>query len=486
MRVSTKTGEAVDDSPERDTDGDSDGDSERRSITRRLARPLEGLYDRLEHRIAERLAPFPYGPALAKLLVITPLIFLALRQVDVLPKSEALIGGLVALYFVADVLASLVARGREESSKLGRVLDRAADYPLLVVVAWFSRDAVAEPLLLAKLGVDLLLIVLYVFGRGSSETRLRSVAGYATIVVLLLVSQAWAPKALTPRVAEYVLVASIVLSSTAVLLHLGFLQKRFIADALSAANLLCGVFSMVFASRGRFDVCLLFVLLGAAFDGFDGAAARRWGGTRIGVYSDDVADGVNYGIAPGVALYYALGAGPTSAAIGLFYAVFTISRLVFFTLEKSSADPNYFRGVPSPVGGITTIASIVVFEDHPELIGLMVGIAVAQMVSFSTNYRHLGRAVGGWVSRRRRSRGDRSGRRALFGAPVYVLVLLLGIRMIGLKGATSIILVANLVYGFVPTVLAFRRALSLRASLGEGEGEGEGDEEQSAPDPDRL
>ena len=110
MQVWTKTGKAVDDSPER-------------------------------HALVQ------YGPALAKLLVITPLIFLALRQVDVLPKSEALIGGLVALYFVADVLASLVARGRGASSKLGRVLDRAADYPLLVVVAWFSRDAVAEPLL---------------------------------------------------------------------------------------------------------------------------------------------------------------------------------------------------------------------------------------------------------------------------------------------------------------------------------------------------
>jgi CDP-diacylglycerol--serine O-phosphatidyltransferase len=271
---------------------------------------------------------------------------------------------------------------------------------------------------------------------------------------------------------EYLLWASIAFSSTVVLYNLDLLQKRFIADALSAANLLCGAFSILFASRGRFEVSLLFVLLGAAFDGFDGAAARRWGGTRFGVYSDDIADGCNYGIAPGCALYFALGGWP-GIAIGVFYASFTISRLVFFTVSKSSADPNYFRGVPSPVGGIITMASIVVFAGHPELIGLMVGIAVAQMTSFATNYRHMGRALGGWVGRRRRRAGARSRRRALVGAPVYMLVLLLGVRAIGLRGATAIILVANLVYGFLPTVLAFRRALQLRAKVAGGGDDGE-------------
>ncbi len=44
--------------------------------------------------------------------------------------------------------------------------------------------------------------------------------------------------------------------------------------------------------------------MGCLFDGFDGAAARKWGGTRFGVYSDDIADGVNYGIAPGFALFF--------------------------------------------------------------------------------------------------------------------------------------------------------------------------------------
>jgi CDP-diacylglycerol--serine O-phosphatidyltransferase len=419
----------------------------------------------LEHRIAGRLSVHPNVLAWAKLLIVAPLMFLALRQIDVLPKSEALVGGLFVVFFVLDYLDGVVARERGLASGFGRVLDRLTDYPLLVVVSWFCLDLLPVWLVLTKLGVDLLLLVLYVLGRGTTENRLRTAMSYATVLGLLLLSQGWAPRIISPRTVEYLLWASIALSSTVVLYNLDLLQKRFIADALSAANLLCGVFSILFASRGRFEVSLLFVLVGAAFDGFDGAAARRWGGTRFGVYSDDVADGVNYGIAPAFALYFALGGWP-GAAIGVLYAVFTISRLVFFTLEKSSADPNYFRGVPSPVGGIITMSSIVVFRDHPELIGLMVGIAAAQMTSFSTHYRHLGRALGGWVSRRRRDRGGRSRRRAMFGAPVYVVILLLGVRALGVQGATAIILVGNLVYGFLPTALAFTRALSLLRRVG--------------------
>ena len=65
-------------------------------------------------------------------------------------------------------------------------------------------------------------------------------------------------------------------------------------------NALCGVASIYFATQGRIETSLLLLLVGAAFDGLDGAAARKWGGTRFGVYSDDIADGINYAIAPGV------------------------------------------------------------------------------------------------------------------------------------------------------------------------------------------
>ncbi len=52
------------------------------------------------------------------------------------------------------------------------------------------------------------------------------------------------------------------------------LQKRYLADALSGANLVCGLLGMLAAAHDRLEVSLLFLLAGAAFDGLDGAAAR--------------------------------------------------------------------------------------------------------------------------------------------------------------------------------------------------------------------
>lgn len=418
----------------------------------------------LEQRLTERLLRVPAIVPAIKLVVVVPLLALVLRQVRVLPANAALVGGLLVAFFVLDYLHGLVARGRPVRTRWHRAIDGLTDLPLLLVVVPFVVALLPVPLLSAKIAVELLLLLLYVVGRDAAGSRLGNAVSYASVLAVFGLSQGWAPRVITPLTAEAALWTSTVLSGIVALYALGLLQKRFIADALSAANLLCGGFAIWFSTQQRFEIGLLFVLLGAAFDGFDGAAARRFGGTRIGVYSDDVADGVNYGVAPAVALYYLLG-GLSGALLGVFYGLFVVSRLVFFTLMKSASDPNYFRGVPSPVGGLTTMSSIVVFREQPAIVGLMVGIACAQMVAFSTDYRHLGRAVGGWVSVRRRRRGGRARRRALFGATAYILVLLLGIRLFALEAAVGFILVANLAYGFLPSVLAFRRAIELRREL---------------------
>ncbi|MBV1858768.1 MAG: hypothetical protein KUG77_10180, partial [Nannocystaceae bacterium] len=88
---------------------------------------------------------------------------------------------------------------------------------------------------------------------------------------------------------------------------------------------------------------------------------------------------------------------------------------------------------------------------EPGALGLMIGIACAQMVSFSTHYRHLGRAIA-------------KHRKALVGAPLYLVVLLMGLKLGGPRGAAAVILTGNLAYGFLPMVLAFARVFSIRRS----------------------
>jgi CDP-diacylglycerol--serine O-phosphatidyltransferase len=401
--------------------------------------------------VGRSIAVNPMVFSAIKFIVVTPLLIAALLPVAVLPSTRSVVLALLVAFLLLDYLDAVVARHREVESKAARVLDRVTDYPLLIAVAYFAVPLVDERLLVAKVALDFALLWLYVLGRGRTDNRLRASISYAALIALLFAVQGWGGRVLTSQTIEYLLWANIAYSATTAAFYLGLLQKRFVADALSGANLLCGIFSIIFASRGRFEVSLMFVLLGTAFDGFDGAAARRWGGTRMGVYSDDVADGVNYGIAPGFALYYVLGEGLSGLFVGIFYAVFVIARLVFFTLNKADSDPNYFAGVPSPVGGIVAMASIVLFENEPGALGLMIGIACAQMVSFSTHYRHLGRAIA-------------KHRKALVGAPLYLVVLMIGLRLGGAKGASAVILTGNLAYGFLPMVLAFQRVVSIRRS----------------------
>ena len=94
--------------------------------------------------------------------------------------------------------------------------------------------------------------------------------------------------------------------------------RRYIADMLSFCNFLCGVASIVVASQQHFSAALSLLMLGALFDGIDGMAARKWGGTRMGIYADDIADGVTYGVAPGCALYYFFG-GMEGTVLGLLF-----------------------------------------------------------------------------------------------------------------------------------------------------------------------
>lgn len=356
------------------------------------------------------------------------------------------------LFGVIDYLDGTSEKTRAADKTKSRFLHRITELPVLLVLSWLNIGIIPVILLSAKVLLDFLSILITAIGKEKSSHGIRTGINFITLFALLMLAFNLEDDIVTPLFTKYLLLINIAYTAIIALYNMRVLQKRFIADALSASNLLCGVFSMVFASHGKFGISLLLLMLGAAFDGFDGAAARKFGGTRLGVYSDDVADGVNYGIAPGVALYYALG-GIEGLVAGILFSTFTISRLVYFTLNKSYSDPNYFSGVPSTIGGIVTLCAIILFKDMPVLTGLMVGIACMQMVSFDAHYRHLGRALS-------------SNRRIIYGMPVLIIMLVIGNYISGVMGPVAIILAVSLIYGFMPTLTHFTSLI--RKKPGEG------------------
>ena len=398
-----------------------------------------------EERVGRAIPVHPNLISLIKLLIITPAIYFSLKQVDILPHSKEVIIALFLAFCLLDYLDGIVARARKQFTKTGKILDRVTDYPLLILIAWQCKGILPIELLTLKVALDLLLLGQFIAGKGTTENRIRATISYTLLILMLMLSQGWASKWLTSESLTNLLIINIAFTASVFLYNLGFLGRKRIADLLSLSNLICGVFSIWFAYQGKFVWSLLCLLLGAVFDGMDGAAARKYGGSRFGVYADDIADGVNYGIAPACAIYF-LFSDINGLIVGSLFAIFTLSRLVFFTLDKSS-DPEYFKGVPSTIGGLIVLCGIIVFPGQPLLLGLLIGIAAIQMVSFDTLHRHLGRALG-------------SGKkRYLFGLPALGICVLLTGLLTKLEYAIAGLLLIVLAYGFAPVFRHFKNVV---------------------------
>ncbi len=343
-----------------------------------------------------------------------------------------------AVFGALDALDALVAQTQQQTTRFGRILDRLTDYPLLFGVAILSSEIVPAGPLFLKLGFDIVLFAQFSFWRGTTENRLRTGLNYATVLAVACCGRQWIPELFNESIVTALLWLSASFGGTIILHNARLFQRRFIADLLSMSNLCCGLLSIHFASVAQFPTSLLLLLAGAGFDGLDWAAARRFDGTSFGVYSDDIADAVNYGIAPGFALYFAVG-GLQGFVLGGFFTLFTLSRLAYFTLNKTDADPGYFSGTPRTVGGILALCAAILFPTQPALIGLSVGAAVTLMVSFQSRYAHLER----WLS---------SARRPLAQLAPCVLLLIAGHIFWSVTGAVAVIFAGNLLYGFWPTL----------------------------------
>lgn len=403
----------------------------------------------LEMALVQRVPWPPLTLSSIKLLLITPLLYLSFQQVGVLPNAQMWVFFLFLCFCALDYLAAMVGRVQERDSTVGRIYDRISDYPLLFLVALECLDILPDALIVAKLSLDCLLLIQFFLNVKTTENWIRTTVSYTTLVSLLFLSQGWASEFINPEFVNALLLVNISFNAVIGLYNVRLFQMRFVADALSAANLLCGLISIYFAYHGRVEVSLLFLLLGGLFDGFDGAAARKFGGTSWGIYSDDIADGVNYGVAPSLALFFIIG-GWQGLVAGLVYGFFTMSRLFYFTINKENADPDFFSGVPSPIGGLIVLCSLILFARAPVLLGLFVGVACVQMVSFDAHYRHLGRAIFSGQAQ------------YILGLPIYALVLILGAFIWGTCFSIALLLLIALLYGFAPSFARMKQAITKR------------------------
>ncbi|CAK0759099.1 CDP-diacylglycerol---serine O-phosphatidyltransferase [Azospirillaceae bacterium] len=128
---------------------------------------------------------------------------------------------------------------------------------------------------------------------------------------------------------------------------------RVLPNMLTLLALASGLMSIHFSIEGHWEWAFYAIVCAAILDLTDGAAARLLHcESRLGAHLDNVADGINFGLAPSVMLWhwslYDLGLSGVVIAV-LFFGC-TVARLVRFTICAQSKDHSSFVGVPSPMG----------------------------------------------------------------------------------------------------------------------------------------
>jgi CDP-diacylglycerol--serine O-phosphatidyltransferase len=138
-------------------------------------------------------------------------------------------------------------------------------------------------------------------------------------------------------------------------------MKKHIPNAITCCNLICGCIATCFAFSGQPALALLFIVLGAVFDFFDGMTARLLGvSSPIGKELDSLADDVTFGVAPSTMIFYELGVmdypalleplRPVLPYVAFVMAAFSALRLAKFNLDERQAMG--FIGLPTPANAL--------------------------------------------------------------------------------------------------------------------------------------
>lgn len=163
-------------------------------------------------------------------------------------------------------------------------------------------------------------------------------------------------------------------------------MKRYIPNAITLLNLLCGCIAALFVVKGNFIAGALFAFLGIFFDFFDGFAARKLNvQSELGVQLDSLADMVTSGLVPGLVMYKLLELSDDRILkqveysqqwtetmffdgikisvvplLGLSITLASAYRLAKFNIDTEQQ--NFFKGLPTPANALLIIALPLILE----------------------------------------------------------------------------------------------------------------------------
>ncbi|MDU4961395.1 MAG: CDP-diacylglycerol--serine O-phosphatidyltransferase [Sporomusaceae bacterium] len=162
-------------------------------------------------------------------------------------------------------------------------------------------------------------------------------------------------------------------------------MRSLIPNALTALNLVFGVFAIISAYHEQFQQAGALILAAMIADGLDGRVARFFGVSGdFGKELDSLCDLVSFGVAPGFLAYVLVlhewgGAGMAIAAL---FATCGALRLARFNVNVGIVK-GFFMGLPIPAAGCV-IATFIMTGLKPEGIWFPVMMSIVALLMVST------------------------------------------------------------------------------------------------------
>ncbi len=187
-------------------------------------------------------------------------------------------------------------------------------------------------------------------------------------------------------------------------------MKKHIPNTITCCNLVSGCVAIVFALSGNALFALIWIIIGAVFDFFDGMSARLLGvSSPIGKELDSLADDVTFGVAPASIVFNFLCGHhfhelPDPIAFFVPFLAFVIAAFSALRLAKFNLDERQttsFIGLPTPANALFWGALIVAMDDQLQssaygvwtvifMIFISSYLLVAEIPLFALKFKHWG------------------------------------------------------------------------------------------------
>ena len=185
---------------------------------------------------------------------------------------------------------------------------------------------------------------------------------------------------------------------------------RNIPNTITCCNLISGCIATLSAFMGEIHMALLWIIIGAIFDFFDGMSARLLHvSSPIGKELDSLADDVTFGVAPATIIFAQLSVMEYPAAIeclrpilpffAFVVAAFSALRLAKFNLDERQTTS--FIGLPTPANALFWGSLLATHNDWFEgsaymlpvmlvMIVLSSWLLICELPMFALKFKHWG------------------------------------------------------------------------------------------------